>query len=772
MSDEQQQHGRGSSSSTVVIVILLVILLIVAVGIWAIVTATRSDADRLVYAEKSDGTLEVTEIKSTYKDGWFCRTSLTVPEEVNGKKVTSIAHIDSAKLQKIVLPDSVTNIGTEAFSGNSSLSEIHLGNSVRTIGDGAWKQCSSLRTVSFPNTVETVGVRVFEGAPIEYNQNGGLNYIGNAQNPYLVLMGVGDTFVPEASVHENTKLAAKCCFEFTDDEKNQQLGNKIGKINTGNIDILPERMFMGCDRLEEVITAASELGANCFDKCTGLRQIEVSAALTTLRERCLAETGLTELYLPASVVSFAEDAVQGSASLAILQLNNDKYRSAHNILYDKDLTKIIAVAEGMPETTVLSGLKPALRDIDCLGKLSACGKLTSVEVENGGSVEFSATVSGVEHDYTYFAEGGILYKGDSYTKSGADIREVTLHTVPRAIGNVVLSDDLTALSADAFSACTKLKTISIGGEGTITFTQGASPKEHTYTYFAESGLLYRTDNYTEEGEQIKETAIFAVPRAIGNVVLSDKITSLSANTFSACAELKTISIEGERTITITQGTSSNQHTYTYFAESGLLYKTDKYTEEGKQVEETAIFAVPRAIGNVVLSDKITSISADAFSACEKLKTISIEGEGTITVTEGTSSNQHTYTYFAEGGLLYRTDNYTEEGEQIAETAIFAVPRAIGNVVLSDKITSISANTFSACKELTSVDIPSAVKKIEAGAFSGCEKLAQAIFRETEGWKVAKDDKGTEEQALSDLGDPAKAAKYLIKDYVEYIWNRK
>ena len=209
MADEQQRNGREKNPIMGIIGILLVIVLILAVGIWAIVTSTRSDADRLVYTEKADGTLEVSEIKNTYKNGWFCKKTLTVPEEVGGKKVTSIAHIDSSKLQKIVLPDSITSIGAEAFTGDSSLREIELGSSLRTIGDGAWKRCSSLRTISFPDTVETVGSKVFDGAPIEYTQSGGLNYIGNAENPYLVLMGAGDTFLAEATVHEDTKVAAK-----------------------------------------------------------------------------------------------------------------------------------------------------------------------------------------------------------------------------------------------------------------------------------------------------------------------------------------------------------------------------------------------------------------------------------------------------------------------------------------------------------------------------------------------------------------------------------
>lgn len=60
-----------------------------------------------------------------------------------------------------VIPNSVTAIGNEAFSGCNGLTAVTIPNSVTTIGNGAFSDCNRLTSVTIPNSVITIGNEAF-----------------------------------------------------------------------------------------------------------------------------------------------------------------------------------------------------------------------------------------------------------------------------------------------------------------------------------------------------------------------------------------------------------------------------------------------------------------------------------------------------------------------------------------------------------------------------------------------------------------------------------
>jgi hypothetical protein len=74
------------------------------------------------------------------------------------------------RLLKVVrgeIPNSVTEIGVEAFRGCTGLTSIVIPNSVTEMGYLAFKGCTSLTSIVIPDSVKEIGRFAFRGCPCE-----------------------------------------------------------------------------------------------------------------------------------------------------------------------------------------------------------------------------------------------------------------------------------------------------------------------------------------------------------------------------------------------------------------------------------------------------------------------------------------------------------------------------------------------------------------------------------------------------------------------------
>jgi hypothetical protein len=93
---------------------------------------------------------------------------IVIPSATNGSPVTSVG--DGAffngqgiysRLTSVTVPDSITNIGNEAFEQCGGLTNVAIGTNVINIGTNAFKFCIGLTNIVIPASVISIGDGAF-----------------------------------------------------------------------------------------------------------------------------------------------------------------------------------------------------------------------------------------------------------------------------------------------------------------------------------------------------------------------------------------------------------------------------------------------------------------------------------------------------------------------------------------------------------------------------------------------------------------------------------
>ena len=95
---------------------------------------------------------------------------VTIPDGVT--EIPSYALDNFVYLNRVSIPNSVTKINNFAFSGCRNLSTINIPENVTNIGVESFKGCTAIRNLIIPDTIERIGTNAFKNVQhIEYNGN-------------------------------------------------------------------------------------------------------------------------------------------------------------------------------------------------------------------------------------------------------------------------------------------------------------------------------------------------------------------------------------------------------------------------------------------------------------------------------------------------------------------------------------------------------------------------------------------------------------------------
>ena len=201
--------------------------------------AVDDNVQGLDFYLKDDGTYAVAVGNAKYL------SNISIPATYNGRSVTEIAYngfSGAINLVSISIPDSVTTIGNSAFSSCSSLTSVEIGDSVTKIGSYAFEYCTSLTSVVMGDSVTEIGNSAFYGCEaLKYNEYDNAYYLGNDNNPYIILVKAKSTDITSCNIHEDTKLIHSSAFHDCRSLTSVVIGDSVTEIGS--------YAFSGCDRL-------------------------------------------------------------------------------------------------------------------------------------------------------------------------------------------------------------------------------------------------------------------------------------------------------------------------------------------------------------------------------------------------------------------------------------------------------------------------------------------------------------------------------------------
>ena len=493
---------------------------------------------------------------------------------VIGDKLTSLDNLPiTSALKSLAIPNGVTEIKANQFKDCINLSSITIPASVTSIGGYAFAGCSSLTSVEIPDSVTSIGGYAFEGCnSLIYTEYDNGLYLGNADNPYLVLVKAKDTSITSCGINSKTK-------------------------------IILSNAFNGCENIETLIIGDGITSLDNLPITSALKSLAIPNGVTEIKENRFKDCiNLSSITIPASVTSIGKDAFSNCDNLANVYISDltawcniefanefaNPLDNVANLYLDDTLVKDLVIPDDVTSVSSYA--------------FSGCYSLTNVTIPDSVTSIGGEAFGGCSSLTSIVIPDSVTSIGDS-TFSGCS-----------SLTSVVIPDGVTSIGSYAFENCSSLTSVeipdSVTSIGWMAFS-GCSSLESTYisdiaawcNISFDNNLanpLYCADNLYLNGSLVK------------SLVIPDSVTSIGRYTFYDYDTLTSVTI-GNGVTSIGYSAFYNCDTLT------SVTIPDNVTAIG----EKAFYDCDK-LATVTIGNGITRIYKEAFYNCNKLTSVTFK----------------------------------------------------------------------------------------------------------------------------------------------------
>ena len=277
-----------------------------------------------------------------------------------------------------------------------------------------------------------------------------------------------------------------------------------------------------------------------------------------------------------------------------------------------------------------------------------------------------------------------------------------------SLTSIIIPNSVTTISSFAFYRCTSLKSIFIPDN--VTYLGQGALGSCTSLMIAELG-----NGITDIGPYAPDNTyvgIFEGCYSLTSVTLGDSVVRIGEDSFSGCSSLSKITIP-DSVIMVSE---------TAFDGCPLIrteYGNCAYIGSNNNPHHIVIGTTADYISEITLHENTKVIATDAFSACDRLKSVYLPN-GLISINGGAFAN----CYSLKSIII--PDTVTD-----LSSTVFWYCSSLSSVVIGSGITDIWSSTFSGCENLESVVIRGKITTISSGAFGGCSNLTAVYYAGTQ-----------------------------------------
>lgn len=322
-------------------------------------------------------------------------------------------------LTSVVLPNSITSIGSSAFDTTNGLKSITIPSTVTSLSDNAFWGCSALNSIYIPSSVVSIGTAVFSTSSC-------LITVDAANPNYSSINGV------LFNKYQTTLI--QCPITISGAYTIPSTVTTIG-----------QEAFNSCSSISSITIPSSVNTINdyAFNWCNNLLTVNLPSTLTKIGNYAFYYCEkLQSINIPSSITSIGGAAFLGCWGLFTVDANNSYYTSVNGILFNKTQTTLIQCPISKSGSFTISSSVSSIANLAFVG--SNC--LVDVDTQNPN----------------YSALDGVLFNKNKTKLLYYPISKVGSYTIPSTV---------TALGNWSFYGCNSLTSINIPSS-VITYGSG------------------------------------------------------------------------------------------------------------------------------------------------------------------------------------------------------------------------------------------------------------------------------------------------------------